>query len=174
MHSLSDISPVFAKIDQTSEEDFPKLDKALRNLTQRLHLPPSDQRGRIFLYDRAAVASIRLAYLAHECGLDRLALEPFARWMTQAGSRRKKVDGGKIGISNIEEAIDRANDGETFNVHVIFLDSGRTRCTADWTLDEPRSERVERNLQAIDTAEEIARFSMPASRLISRLLAELD
>lgn len=103
MLSIAEIAPIFARLDEHQGADVETVEKALRNLTQRFPIAPSDKAGRAFVYDRAAIVALRLSHLAHQFGLSRILLHPYARFLsTQA-----------------PEAVRRVHAGEHFAFHVV-------------------------------------------------------
>lgn len=118
MLSISEIAPIFARLDEHQGADVETVEKDLRNLTQRFPIAPSDKAGRAFVYDRPAIIALRLSHLAHQFGLKRILLHPYARFLsTQA-----------------PEAVRRANAGEHFAFHVVTRPIG-TDLWASW--EEP-------------------------------------
>ena len=177
MHTLTEITPVFAALDRVPEEGIPQYEKALRNLLQRHHLPPSDQRGRVFLYDHGAISAIRLVQIANTFGLDRLAIDPLARWLHASGERKRRVEGGWFGVSHCEEAVERSQAGEDFSISLICRSDYRFDVEADWHPGEPPSERVRQALESAGLSRqappEIARFMLPAASLIRAVIGAL-
>ena len=45
MFTIKDAAGIFGQIDAIADGDMPALDKGLRNLSQRLYLPPADRQG---------------------------------------------------------------------------------------------------------------------------------
>ncbi|MBB4120212.1 hypothetical protein [Martelella radicis] len=176
MFTLAEIIPVFASLDNVPAKDIARYEKALRNLVQRNHLPPSDQRGRVFMYDEGALSAIRLVQIANEFGLDRTAIDPLARWLAESGTRRRKVTGGWLGVTHSAEAVERVQNGEEFSVSLVLGADYRYCVEASWSLDQPKSERVENSLRlaGLSNAPAIARFSLPASSIIVELLSSLN
>lgn len=180
MLTLTEANELFARLDATPSDQIESQDKALRNISQRLYLPPDDMRGRVFLYTDASIVALRLLYLGSAFGLNRVRAEDYARWLRGAGTRRRAVDGGFMSLSICEEAIERAQAGETFNFHVILSEDGRCRMAADWQRDEsiePFEGKIDRKKIAstIEAAglshrPEIGRYSVPASKIIFALL----
>ncbi|RWR12048.1 hypothetical protein [Paenirhodobacter populi] len=167
-YTLAEIAAKFARLDAVPDEHSAQYLTTLRNLTQRHHLPPTEQIGRSFIYNDAAAITIRLAQIAAEFGLPRTTIDTLSRWLTNSGNRRRKVEGGFMGVARAEEAIERATAGETFNVYIVMHADRSVAVKADWTPDRPKSERVINASPEISP--EIARFSLPASRLISEIL----
>ena len=100
MLSIAEIAPIFARLDEHQGAEVATVDKALRNLTQRLPIAPSDRAGRAFVYDRPGVVALRLTYLAHQFGLHRVLLDPYARFLgIQAHEAVRRVDAGERSFS---------------------------------------------------------------------------
>lgn len=158
MLSISEIAPIFAKLDEHQGTEVEAVDKALRNLTQRFPIAPSEKAGRAFVYDRAAVVALRLSYLAHQFGLSRILLHPYARFLSKEAP----------------EAVRRAEAGEHFTFHVVARPIG-TDLWASW--EEPAEDatltradaaiwRVRRN------GIELGRFTQDAA-LVHQVLTAL-
>lgn len=173
MHNftLAQIAALTARLDGIDDDQHTAYEKALRNLVQRHFLPPSTQQGRIFLYDRAAAVTIRLAQIAAEFGIPRTTIDTMTRWLSGSGDRRKHVAGGFMGVSRADEAIERVTAGETFAIHIIMRSDRAVIVKADWQA-QPHNQKVEDALLLTgrDDQQEIARFSLPASELIAALL----
>lgn len=103
MYTLSQIAPIFANLDEGHGADVSTVDKGLRNLTQRFPIAPTSKDGRAFVYDRGGVVAVRLCFLAHQFGLNRVLLHPYARFLSQVGC----------------EAVTRAERGERFTFFVV-------------------------------------------------------
>ncbi|MFN3312578.1 MAG: hypothetical protein ACK46Q_03825 [Hyphomonas sp.] len=172
-YTLAEIAARFARQDGVEDEHHAQFEKGLRNLVQRHFLPPTTQQGRIFLYDRAAAATIRLAQIASEFGIPRATIDTLTRWLSGSGERREKLpSGGQMGVSHAAEAIQRLEAGEAFALHLIMTTDRTVFVRADWERDRPRSERAENALRLIGKGPkaEIARFTLPASELIAEIL----
>ncbi|MDI6026095.1 hypothetical protein QBK99_07835 [Corticibacterium sp. UT-5YL-CI-8] len=169
MKPLSEIANVFSDLDMLPEERRRHFDKALRNLSQRHFFPPDAQEGKAFLYDRDSVAVLRLVQIAAGFGLDRVMLDGINFWLRAAGTKRVRVTGGYQGVTRIREMLERARDGEDFNLHIIMDSTGKVYHSLDWST-EATSERASRTLDLI-SAPELARVTLPASTLLRQLPA---
>lgn len=172
-YTLAEIAAKFARLDGVEDEQHAHFEKGLRNLVQRHFLPPTTQQGRVFLYDPAAAVTIRLAQIAAEFGLPRTTIDTLSRWLTASGDRRQATpQGGAMGVLHSAEAIQRAEAGEVFGIHVIMRADGNVIAKADWQSDTSGSERAQNALRSIghEPKPEVARFSLPASRLIAEIL----
>lgn len=178
-HTLAEIAAKFGRLDGVEDDQHAQFEKGLRNLVQRHYLPPTTQQGRIFLYDAAAAVTIRLAQIASEFGMSRPNIETLARWLSASGERKAQQGSGWRGILHAEEAIQRAEAGEEFSVHVIMRSDLSVIVKADWKADreiDPKSaERAANALRSIgkEAKPEVARFSLPASRLVQDILPAL-
>ena len=104
MLTITEIAPIFAKLDRDQGGEEPaSVEKALRNLTQRFPVAPTAKSGRAFVYDAPAIVALRLSFLAHQFGLNRLLLHPYARFLNVASA----------------EAVRRVDDGEGFTFFVV-------------------------------------------------------
>ena len=166
MLTLTELSSHFACLDDIKEDDLPAYDKALRNLTQRHNLPVASQRGRVFLYSEGGAAAIRLAQIASEFELSRYAIGALTSFMASTHHIPRPKPG--LQPNMMEEAARRVRAGETFNVNLIMSADFQYRCEADW-VKEPVNEKVDITLKQTgrDHAAELARFVLPASRLIA-------
>ncbi|AUM72925.1 hypothetical protein [Paracoccus jeotgali] len=176
-YTLAEIAARLARHDDVEDEHHAQFEKGLRNLVQRHFLPPTTQQGRIFLYDRAAAATIRLAQIASEFGIPRASIDTLTRWLSGSGERREKLpSGGQMGVSHAAEAIQRVEAGEEFALHIIMTTERTVFVRADWKSDreiDPESQaRADNALRLIGKGPkpEIARFSLPASELIAEIL----
>lgn len=159
MRTLAELTPEFARLDGLSG-DLAAYEKSLRNLTQRHHLPPTDQWGRIFLYGASGAAAIRIAQIAADFGLSRAALDPLCRWFTKPYLYYPPKPG--LQPTNAGEAVRRTKAGETFAITLTMGADRRYLVKADWR-QEPRRKLT---VQPV----EIAGFAVPASTIISQLL----
>lgn len=169
-HTLTEIAAIFGRLDGIDDENHGQYEKALRNLVQRHYLPPTGQQGRIFVYDRPAAVTIRLAQIASEFGIPRTTIDMLARWLSNSGVRRKKLSNGWVGVSRAAEAIQRVEENEVFSFHLVLSADRIVGVKADWNSDHPLGERAESVLRMIDQDAEIARFTLPASAQIAKIL----
>jgi len=119
MFRISHAAAVFAQLDDLPDDKFPILDKALRNLTQRHFIEPSDRQGRADLYSIESVVVMRLAQKAEAFGIARHLLGDFIRFLQSAPmlpTRYLKGDGVHIALTTVQEAIERAREGEDFKL----------------------------------------------------------
>ncbi|WP_112312477.1 hypothetical protein [Pseudogemmobacter bohemicus] len=172
-YTLADIAAKFARLDAIEDDTHAQFEKGLRNLVQRHFLPPTSQQGRVFLYDAAAAVTIRFAQIAAEFGLPRPTIDTLARWLSGSGERTKKQGSGFRGVLRSEEAIDRVEAGETFAVHIVMRADGSVTVKSDWQTDRGADDRVRNaalSAGLVNVSPEVARFSLPASRLIAEIL----
>jgi hypothetical protein len=174
--TLAEIAAKFGRLDCVDDENQAQFATGLRNLVQRHYLPPTSQQGRVFLYDRAAALTIRLAQIAADFGIPRTSIDALCRWLNTSGERRHILpSGGAMGVSHAVEAIQRVETNECFALHMIMTADRNIYVRADWKRDFPRSARVESALRQINQGPkgEIARFTLPASDLIAQILPSL-
>lgn len=97
MLSITQLAPIFARLDEEQGGgDVAAVEKALRNFTQRFPIAPTGTEGRAFVYDRGAIVALRLAYLAHQFGINRILLHAYARFLsTHAGEAVSRVVRGE-------------------------------------------------------------------------------
>ncbi|MFW2545516.1 hypothetical protein ACN2XU_23045 [Primorskyibacter sp. 2E107] len=178
MYVIRDATNAFATLDKTPPDVVASLDKSLRNLSQRVYLPAAGREGRADAYTLEAICTLRLLHKASVFGLDRWQLEKLAQFLQVADpigtGRREKLEGRSRLLPPIEEAMQRARAGESFSVVIAMLSDGTCKLRADWKPDEEPDAAAEEILAAFGgMLPEDARFVLPASRLISELLAEL-
>lgn len=157
MLTISEIAPIFAKLDG-NEDETASVEKALRNFVQRFPLPPSARDGRVFKYDRRAIVAMRLGYVAHQFGLDRLLLHPYVGFLCGAA----------------EKAVRYCEAGESFAFHVAARPIGQD-IWASW--EEPaEGAELSRAERAIwferRNAIELGRFTQGAG-LVAQIIAAL-
>lgn len=178
MFRLSEAAIAFAKLNRISDEDTPALDKSLRNLTQRNYLPRSAKDGRADLYSIETLCALRLAERALAFGIDRKSVNDLLRFLQIAQpntNRYHRRDGVKVAFSIIEEAVERARNGEDFAIGLVLNDNGRIEPKA-WFLPEGMNEEA-RTILTADGAPPYtpdAVFRLDAGRLIRAVLAVLD
>jgi hypothetical protein len=176
MFTIKDATGIFARIDSVTEEELPTLDKALRNLSQRVYLPPSDRQGRADVFSLATICALRLIQIASTFGMDRWKLEALARaTQNQAGglARRIKLNGGERPMSPVEEAIERVRAGQTFDFNIRLYRDGRLGFDADWPADNAGAAAVaDKVLAAVPTEDADVTFTLHASRLIGEIVAD--
>ncbi|WHZ35475.1 hypothetical protein [Sagittula sp. MA-2] len=178
MYVIRDATNAFAKLDKTPPDEVAPLDKSLRNLSQRVYLPAAGREGRADAYALETICTLRMLHKASVFGLDRWQLEKLAQFLQVAdpmgNGRREKLAGRSRLLSPIEEAMQRVRAGEAFSVVIAMLSDGTFKVRTDWEPDEEPDEAAEEILAALGgTLSEDARFVLPASRLLSELLAEL-
>ena len=169
MRPIAEIAKLFAEIDGAPEERIAQIDKALRNLTQRHFMPPDGQEGRAHLYGRESAVVIRLVSIASAFGLGRLELDAINNWLR--GVAPTLPDDPNRTAPRFHDAIANVEAGEDFAIQFVMDAAGNTRCEADWP-KRTKSTRAQRTLElAYGDRPEIARFSIPASRVIRDLRA---
>lgn len=177
MLTLNAAASLFGKVDQLPDDQLPALDKSLRNISQRVYLPPAERQGRADLYGLPAICALRILQVAMGFGIDRVKLESLARFLqVGAGNGRKvAVEGGFRALSPIEEAIDRVRAKEAFDFKCAFYKGGRIHWSADWPHDDPEAERfTDRFFKDVGSEAPVAIFAVHGSLLIQELLAALD
>jgi len=172
MFRLSEAATAFAKIDQIPDDAVPALDKFIRNLSQRHYLPPAAREGRADLYSVETVCALRLAERAAVFGIDRVSLDSLLRFLHSAPSlptRYRQGDGFRVGLTHIEEAVERARAGEDFTVGLVLGNDGRVQPRAWFAPDE-----VFVLGSDIPATPSDAAFRLDAGRLIRAVLAVLN
>lgn len=177
MYTIRDATNAFFNLDGTLPEEGKALDKALRNLSQRVYMPPAGRKGRADTFAIETICALRLLHKANVFGVDRWQQETLARFLQIAeaidGGRRIRVDGGFRPLSPIEEAVERVREGESFSIGVRMLSDGTVKPFVGWR--EAEDEGTEFLADAgYHRLPEDARFTLPASRLIADLIAELE
>lgn len=163
MYTLRDASNNFAKLDNLHEEKFTAYDKNLRDISQRFYLQDSGMVGRATQYDLPAICALRLIQKAFPFGLSRPTLNQLARWMQEAESMAS--------TTRIQEAIERAKNGEDFSFHILMRGDGSFGLSGS----ESEDETVAQTLKDMEAASPWdARFSIDASRLIREVLGQLE
>lgn len=117
-----------AAVDQEKADYVAKLDKALRNLSQRVYLPAAERKGRVALYDRPTVAAFALIIALSDFGVPLHQLQAFAEWSQQPGKNNS--------MSPIEEAVQRIAKGQDFIFEIIGAAFGRKSYRARWGEDD--------------------------------------
>ncbi len=158
MLAISEIAPIFARLDEHQGADVDATDKALRNLTQRFPIAPTDKAGRAFVYSRGAIVTLRLCYLAHQFGLNRVLLHPYARFLSNVA----------------DEAVRRLAAGENYTFIVVARPIGND-IWASW--EEPaEGEKLSRPAAAVwferRNSIELGRFEQSAA-LVHQVVAAL-
>lgn len=94
LFALTELADTFAETDNVSEENKAAYHKELRNLCQRLHVPPSDQHSRLFYYSTSRAMTIRVLQLLHRMGVNRLLLIKVCETMTstRTGSSLEELE----------------------------------------------------------------------------------
>lgn len=172
-------SELEAMNEDARQEYLNKVDKALRNLSQRVYLPPKERKGRADMYTEETACALRLIQKLFDTGfsVSRPTLEAFARWMQQPnGDPRSMVVGSKR-LVPIAEAINRAKNGEDFNFEIFSNEHSGFEHRATWEV--PGTERGKRaydSAVAAGLAPELTKvwLSVPASALIRDFLQKLN
>ena len=182
MYTIRNATEAFFSLDKIPPEQGAALDKTLRNLSQRVYLPPVGRSGRADTYALETICALRLIYKASIFGLDRWQLEKLARCLqiadSMAGGQTEKFSGGFRHLPPIEEAVQRVRVGEVFNIGLTMLSDGTVKPFADWRpLGEPE-EITEKGTALLAGAgmqrlPQDASFTLPASRLIAELIDSL-
>lgn len=168
--TIRDAAAAFASLDETPQADLPALDKALRNLSQRVYLPPAGLDRNAGTYALHTICALRLFQIATNFGLGRLRVEAFAQWLQVqpvGPARRIEVPGGYRPLSRIEESLERVREGEVFDLHIIMGPGGQFDFAADWQSDSA----IPADLWPAQA--ELARFTLPASDLIAAVVRQL-
>lgn len=176
MFRLSEAATAFAKIDQISDDATPALDKLLRNLTQRHYIPPSAREGRADLYSIETICALRLAQRSAAFGIDRVDLDSLLRFLHAAPhlpTRFRRGDGVRIGLTHIEEAVERARAGEDFAIGFVMDGNGRVEPKA-WFATDDQPDEAKTILADVSPPSPDAVFRLDAGRLIRAVLAALD
>lgn len=82
LFTLTELSDIFAEVDNITSEYMGAYHKEVRNLCQRLHVPPSDQHSRLFYYSTPRAMTIRVLQLLHRMGVNRPLLMKVCETMT--------------------------------------------------------------------------------------------
>jgi len=177
MFRLSEMAVAFAKIDEISDHATPALDKLLRNLSQRHYLPPSTREGRTDLFSIETVCALRLAERAATFGIDRVALDALLRFLQSAPhlpTRFRSRGGVHIALTRIEEALERAREGEDFSVGLSLNANGRVEPKAWFSPDDLPEDAQSILAEVAPRRVPDAVFRLDAARLIREVLAVLD
>jgi hypothetical protein len=153
-----------ATVEQDKADYIAKLDKSLRNLSQRVYLPAAERKGRVDLYDRPTVAAFALIVALSDFDVPLHQLQAFAKWAQQPGNNRSP--------SPIQEAVQRIARKENFTFEILGAAFGRKSYRARWRennevykeMDEGRSGR----------GMFYPSLTLPASDIIRSLLNGLD
>ena len=176
MYRISEIAVAFAKIDGIDDDKVPQLDKLLRNTTQRHYLSPSSREGRADLYSVETVCALRFAQRMDAFGIARHVLDDFLRFIQSAPTlpiRETKSKGFATALSHIEEAIERATNGENFKVGLTLGRNGYVMPKA-WFTSEPVDDDARAILATSDQPEyPDAVLMLDAGRLIRDVLSAL-
>ena len=178
MYTIRDATSAFFKLDGAAPDEASALDKSLRNLSQRIYLPPTGRKGRADTFSLETICALRLLYKASAFGLDRWQLEKLAQFLQIAdpvrGGRSEKISGAIRLLSPVEEAVRRVRDGETFNIGVAMLSDGTVQPFTDWPSEDDGKGATFLEEAGMKRLPEDARFTLPASRLIGELIDELE
>lgn len=167
------INDMATALNQSPTDDAKLIDKALRNLSQRVYLPAESREGRADIYAAHTACALRLIVAASDFGLHRSLLDGFARWMQHRPNQPLSFDP----IPPIQEALRRTKDGEDFNfeIHAHGAD-GNSYCTT-WKVDLPdAAERALHTNEKFDpTPNNLSSFMIvPASAIIRDFLPRLN
>ena len=142
------------------------LDKALRNLSQRVYLPAAERKGRVDLYDRPTVAAFALIISLSDFDVPRHVLQAFAKWSQEPGGPAFTKVGNRH-ATPVEEAILRLDAGEDFKFEIVGGPFGRKVFRARWTEDD--------EFYAMqDSIKSFPTLRLPAAKLIQSLLDGLE
>ena len=151
-----------AAFDAERAEYVTKLDKALRNLSQRVYLPAAQRIGRVDLYDRPGVAAFALVIALHDFDVPRHVLQAFAKWAQEPGGPAFAKVGNRH-ATPVEEAILRLDAGEDFTFEIVGGAFGRKIFRARWAEDEAHYAEQ-------DSISPRPTLRLPSSKLIEILL----
>lgn len=178
MYSIRQIAEALEKsvpVDHLSEDEqtalqqdkadyLAKLDKSLRNLSQRVYLPRADRKGRVDLYDDPTIAALGLVVCLNDFGLPAHQLHAFSKWAQQPGKNNS--------MSPIEEAVQRIAKGENFTFEIIGAAFGRKSYRARWGEEEELYKVMDESRLGRGLFYPI--LTLPASDIILTLLKELE
>ncbi|MEP3441209.1 MAG: hypothetical protein ABJN72_07015 [Sulfitobacter sp.] len=177
MFTIRDATKAFFSLDGTPPEQWTGLDKALRNLSQRIYMPSDGRKGRADTYSLQTICALRLVYKASVFGLDRWQLEKFSNFLQVAepmnNARKEAFAGGHRVLPPIEEAIQRVSNAESFVFGISMLSDGTIKPFADWDTDEKEDLSLLEGPSFVRLPED-ARFTIPASRMIAELFIEFE
>ncbi|SLN68172.1 hypothetical protein ROG8370_03196 [Roseovarius gaetbuli] len=183
MYTIRDATEAFFALDRVPPEKGAALDKTLRNLSQRVYMPPVGRSGRADTYSLETICALRLLHKASLFGLDRWQLEKLAQYLhvadSMAGDQTEKFSGGFRHLPPIEEAVQRVRVGEVFNIGIAMLSDGTIKPFVDWRPLGETEEIAEKGVALLAGAglqrlPQDAAFILPASRLIGELIEVLD
>lgn len=153
MKTVAELSQAFAALDHP--DDLQAYDKALRNWLQRHYMPPSETRGRVFVYDDARSVAVRVGSLAYSFGLSPFILDHLNRWL----------------VEHMPEAVRRSKAGETFQIHAAALEDRTITIWADWARPQDET-RVGKSIKAnIESRLELGRFTVSSNLIVATLAA---
>ncbi len=154
-------------VAQEKSDYIAGLDKALRNLSQRVYLPAAERKGRVDLYDRPTVAAFALIISLSDFDIPRHTLQAFAKWSQEPGGDAFPMIGNRH-ATPAEEAVLRLDKGETFTFEILGAAFGRKIFRARWNEDDDfyRAKDESRTPHPI--------LSLPASDLIQTLFDSLE
>lgn len=169
MYKLSDATKLFAELDGISDPagslEYKKFDKSIRDISQRFYLPPAAMKGRSAEYSLPQICALRLIQVAYSFQLPRDRLNLLATFLS-----------GNIAGTNrtvIEEAVARTIDGEKFEISIELRRPDDFQTSVNW--EKGHSKRVSALLKSLEREEPWdARVCLPASRLISDILAQTN
>jgi hypothetical protein len=154
-------------VEQEKSDYIAGLDKALRNLSQRVYLPAAERKGRVDLYDHPTVAAFALIISLSDFDIPRHTLQSFAKWAQEPGGPAFAMNGSRR-ATPIEEAVQRLGRGEHFTFEILGAAFGRKVYRARWTTDEEHYQEVDASRPAYPS------IRIPASELIQTLFNGLD
>lgn len=179
MYRISQATAAFVQLDQIDDDQAPALDKSLRHLTQRQGIAPSDREGRADLYGIEAVVVMRLAHMLESFGITRHIIADFIRFLQSSDSlpnRWHEGDGHKVALTRVEEALERAREGQDFAIG-LCLRNGTIQPRV-WIPGEAESEAVKAlkvaGRKAAPPPADDAVLRLDAGRLIRELVATLE
>lgn len=154
-------------VEQEKSDYIAGLDKALRNLSQRVYLPAAERKGRVDLYDRPTVAAFALIISLSDFDIPRHTLQAFAKWSQEPGGLAFSMMGNRR-ATPVEEAVMRLEKGETFTFEILGATFGRKIFRARWDDDHEFYRAMDQSRAPYPI------LSLPASDLIQTLFNGLD
>lgn len=151
-------------VEQDKADYVAKLDKTMRNLSQRVYLPAAERKGRVDLYDRPTVAAFALIVALGDFGVPLHQLQAFAKWAQHPVSNRS--------TSPIQEAMQRIAKKENFTFEILGAAFGKKSYRARWCEDEEIYKAMDEGRLGRGFFYPI--LALPASEIIRALLNELE
>lgn len=166
MKPIAEFAQAVARLEGLDAEGAARRDKEYRNLTQRLPLMPARREWRTDLFEFPTLAALRIVQIVSAMGVSRSFLGMIVNALQDMDRSTPPQPGMQPRV--IDQMVERAKAGETFNVSIELRPGGEIAVRT-----HESAPVADAFFDSIGHPEPLASIVLPAGRLIRELHAEL-